>query len=69
MLQVILQPVLEALVAKDRVEFLKEAGLHADVLAMFDDSISPRNCAIVASRDSSSIDCLSPTPQMTSELT
>ena len=47
-LQVILQGVLESLILVDRLIFLKECELHAEIIPVMDDFISPRNIAIVA---------------------
>ena len=46
-LQFLFQPLLEALVTFDRVAYLLEREIEADVVALFDDAISPRNLAIV----------------------
>ena len=50
-LQVMMQPVLESLIINDRVAFLKEHGLAAKSVAIFSENISPRNIAIVASKN------------------
>ncbi|CAL1547513.1 unnamed protein product [Lymnaea stagnalis] len=49
--QVILQPLIETMVYRDRVQWLLEKG-HSDVqvVSVFDDKISPRNLAIVANK-------------------
>lgn len=49
-LSVLLCRVVESAIALDRVFFLQEAGLEADVLSIFDYKESPRNLMIVASR-------------------
>jgi hypothetical protein len=49
-LSVLLCRVVESAIALDRVFFLQEAGLEADVLPIFDYKESPRNLMIVASR-------------------
>jgi SAM-dependent methyltransferase len=49
-LSVLLCRVVESAIALDRVFFLQEAGLDADVLPIFDYKESPRNLMIVASR-------------------
>ncbi|XP_074661532.1 putative methyltransferase-like protein 25 [Tubulanus polymorphus] len=49
LLQVLLQPVIESLIATDRRLLLAETpGITADVIPIFDEMISPRNLAIVA---------------------
>ncbi|XP_035828544.1 methyltransferase-like protein 25 isoform X2 [Aplysia californica] len=52
-LQVIIQPVVESLVYRDRLVWLKERG-HFDsrIVPVFDDLISPRNLALVAIKSS-----------------
>ncbi|XP_045184754.2 uncharacterized protein LOC123542814 [Mercenaria mercenaria] len=47
-LQYLLQPVIESLIYLDRKQWLCEQGLHADVIPVFDELISPRNLALVA---------------------
>lgn len=47
-LQVILQPVIESMIVMDRIYYLHEHEIKADVIAIFDENISPRNLAIVA---------------------
>lgn len=49
-LQVLLQPLLESLIISDQVLYLTETGISSHVVAMFDDLISPRNLAIVATK-------------------
>lgn len=41
-LQVLLQPVAEALILVDRVVYLRENGIDASLQQIFDDRISPR---------------------------
>ena len=47
-LQVSIQPVLESIILIDRIIFLREAGIGAKLVPIFEDHISPRNLAIVA---------------------
>ncbi|KAL8563892.1 hypothetical protein ACOMHN_049548 [Nucella lapillus] len=47
-LQVILQPVLERTVLRDRQRWLAEQGLTSDLLPIFDEVVSPRNLALVS---------------------
>lgn len=49
-LQVCLQGVMEALVLVDRWTFLMENKLSVDLVPVFDDTISPRNMALLVSR-------------------
>ena len=55
-LQVCMQGVLESLVLLDRRSFLKEHQLAADLVPVFDDNISPRNMALLATRPTSDTD-------------
>jgi hypothetical protein len=41
-LQVLLQPVAEALILVDRVVYMRESGISASMQQIFDDRISPR---------------------------
>lgn len=46
-LQVVLQPVIETLITRDRQAWLTEQGYNASIVPIFDDSISPRNLGLV----------------------
>lgn len=50
MLQVLMQGVLETIILQDRRQYLEERGFESGLVAVFDESISPRNIAIVASK-------------------
>ena len=43
-------PVVEALLLTDQLLFLREAGLEARLVPLFDPRISPRNMALVAAK-------------------
>ena len=45
-----MQGVLESLVLLDRRSFLTEHQLAADLVPVFDDNLSPRNMALLATR-------------------
>ncbi len=45
-----MQKVLETIILIDRVEYLKENGLDAELVPVFDVEVSPRTFAIVAKR-------------------
>ncbi|XP_063436455.1 probable methyltransferase-like protein 25 [Mytilus trossulus] len=47
-LQVLMQPVLETLIYLDRLMWLEEHTHRTSVVSVFDDSISPRNLALIA---------------------
>ncbi|CAG2228755.1 unnamed protein product [Mytilus edulis] len=47
-LQVLMQPVLETLIYLDRLTWLEEHKHRTPVVSVFDDSISPRNLALIA---------------------
>ncbi|XP_064645436.1 probable methyltransferase-like protein 25 [Lineus longissimus] len=49
-LQVILQPVIESLITIDRVIYLNERGIPAEIVPLFDEFVSPRNLAIIAKK-------------------
>ena len=52
-LQYCLQGVLETLILTDRVAFLREMGVYdCEAVPLFDDELSPRNVALVATRNS-----------------
>lgn len=46
-LQMCIQPLLEEIVLKDRVEYLKEKNVKTKLIPLFDGTLSPRNIAIV----------------------
>ena len=48
-----MQGVLESLVLLDRQSFLIEHKLAAELVPIFDDNISPRNMALLATRPAS----------------
>ncbi|CAH1788871.1 unnamed protein product [Owenia fusiformis] len=49
-LQVVLQPVLETLITLDRMIFLRENGISAEIKPIFDEYVSPRNLALLANK-------------------
>jgi len=49
-LQVLIQAVLETIILRDRQLYLLEQGVLCKLIAVFDDGISPRNVALVATR-------------------
>ncbi|XP_059352197.1 methyltransferase-like protein 25B isoform X2 [Daphnia carinata] len=53
-LQVLLQPVAEALILVDRVVYLRENGINASLQQIFDDRISPRCFVTLAEKSKSS---------------
>ena len=50
-LQVIVQPVIEALINIDRQIWNQEQGYHTTIVPVFDCHISPRNLALVATKN------------------
>ncbi|CAI2301282.1 unnamed protein product [Caenorhabditis sp. 36 PRJEB53466] len=51
-LRLLFAPAVESAILDDRVEFLREKGMNAEVVALFEPTVSPRNLAIVAYKDS-----------------
>ncbi|EPB80518.1 hypothetical protein ANCCEY_00415 [Ancylostoma ceylanicum] len=51
-LRLILAPIVEQIIIKDRVQYLEECGHSVAVVPLFDPKISPRNFAIIAMKDS-----------------
>ena len=49
-LQTLFQPLLESLIITDQATHLTEMGISATIVTMFDDLISPRNLAVVATK-------------------
>ena len=47
-LKLAMQPVIETMILLDRSEYLKEQGFDVELKPIFDENISPRNMAIVA---------------------
>ncbi|PVU91809.1 hypothetical protein BB559_003981 [Furculomyces boomerangus] len=50
LLQFAIAPVIETLVATDRILCLKESGANAKIIPLFDSSLSPRSLAIVSNK-------------------
>ena len=50
LLQAAVDPLVEGLIACDRSLYLQESGCAAQVVPVFDAALSPRNCAVVASK-------------------
>lgn len=49
-LQFALQPVLETVILLDRVLYLRENNVDAYVMPVFDDHVSPRSLAVIATK-------------------
>lgn len=47
-LRLLLAPIVEQIIIKDRVQYLEECGHSVAVVPLFDPKISPRNFAIIA---------------------
>ena len=43
---------IESLLLLDRAAYLTEQGFDVDIVPLFDPTVSPRNCAIIAVRQS-----------------